>query len=113
LVSTCSPIRLPVDGGHWGVSIQLYEIIYRLIEDVEKALKGMLDRNSIETIVSHADVCRIPHFEIGNIAGCRVVDGGSVAVGRVLSRKSIHGSEISSLKHLQDDVEFVQGSNAG
>jgi translation initiation factor IF-2 len=95
-----------------GVSIRLYEIIYRLIEDVEKALKGMLEPELIETIVGHADVRAVFRIsKIGNIAGCRVVDGEIRRSGKIRvlrAGKSIHEGEISSLKHLQDDVREVR-----
>jgi len=59
-----------------GVSIRLYDIIYRLTEDIEKALKGMLEPEEKETILGHAEVRQIFRIsKVGNIAGCRVMDG--------------------------------------
>lgn len=59
-----------------GVSIRLYDIIYRLIEDVEKALKGMLAPVEKVTVTGHAEVRQIFHIsKVGNVAGCRVLDG--------------------------------------
>jgi translation initiation factor IF-2 len=95
-----------------GVSIRLYDIIYRLMEDVEKALKGMLGPVEKETITGHAEVRMVFHIsKIGNIAGCRVTDGEIRRNGkaRVLRGGTIiHESEISSLKHLQEDVREVR-----
>ncbi len=95
-----------------GVSIRLYDIIYRLMEDVEKALKGMLGPVEKETITGHAEVRMVFHIsKIGNIAGCRVTDGEirRNAKARVLRGGTIiHESEVSSLKHLQEDVREVR-----
>ena len=59
-----------------GVSIRLYDIIYRMVEDIEKALKGMLEPEEIETVIGHADVRAVFSIsKLGNIAGCYVTDG--------------------------------------
>ena len=101
-----------------GISIRLYDIIYRMLEDVEKALKGMLEPELRETIIGHADVRQIFRIsKIGNIAGCYILDGeirrGSKA--RVIRAGTvIHESEVSSLRHLQEDVREVrQGFECG
>lgn len=95
-----------------GVSIRIYDIIYRLTEDVEKALKGMLEPEEKVTIIGHADVRAVFHItKVGNIAGCRVIDGEirRNARMRVLRNgTSIHEGSISSLKHLQEDVREVR-----
>jgi len=95
-----------------GVSIRLYNIIYRLTEDVEKALKGMLEPELKETVIGHAEVRAIFRIsKVGNIAGCRVVDGElrRNAHIRVLRHgEVIHEGDIASLKHLQDDVREVR-----
>jgi translation initiation factor IF-2 len=95
-----------------GVSIRLYDIIYRLTEDIEKALKGMLEPEEKETVIGHAEVRAIFHIsKLGNIAGCRVTDGEVRRNAHI--RVLRHGQEvftghISSLKHLQDDVREVR-----
>ena len=95
-----------------GVSIRLYDIIYRLTEDVEKALKGMLEPEDKETIIGHAEVRALFRIsKLGNIAGCRVTDGElrRNARLRVLRHgENIHEGPISSLRHLQDDVREVR-----
>lgn len=95
-----------------GVSIRLYDIIYRLLEDVEKALKGMLEPEVRETVLGHAEVRTVFRIsKVGNIAGCRVIDGEIRRNGRVrLMRKGtmIYEGEISSLKHLQESVPEVR-----
>ena len=95
-----------------GVSIRLYDIIYRLIEDIEKALKGMLEPEEKVTILGHAEVRAVFHIsKLGNIAGCRVTDGEIRRNGRMRVLRGgeiIHESSVSSLKHLQEDVREVR-----
>lgn len=95
-----------------GVSIRFYNIIYRLTEDVEKALKGMLAPEEKVTVIGKAEVralFKIP--KIGKIAGCRVLEGEirRNAMMRVLRNgKMIYEGDISSLKHEKDDVREVR-----
>ena len=101
-----------------GVSIRQYDIIYRLTEDIEKALKGMLAPEEKENVLGHAEVRAVFRISrVGNIAGCRVIDGEirRNALIRVLrGGESLHEGEISSLKHHQDDVREVrQGFECG
>jgi translation initiation factor IF-2 len=101
-----------------GVSIREYEIIYRLTEDVEKALKGMLEPEETEVIIGHAEVRAIFRISrVGKIAGCYVLDGEihRNARMRVLrNEEPVFEGPISSLKHLQDDVKEVrQGFECG
>ena len=101
-----------------GVSIRLYEIIYRMIEDIEKALNGMLEPVEKETVLGHADVRRVFRISrVGNIAGCYIIDG---EMRRNSRAKVIRGGEIVatgdiiSLKHLQEDVKDLrQGFECG
>ncbi len=101
-----------------GVSIRLYDIIYRMIEDIEKALHGMLEPVEKETILGHAEVRRVFRIsKVGNIAGCYVTDGEIIrnTRGKVLRNGEIVAiGEISSIKHLQEDVkEMRQGFECG
>jgi translation initiation factor IF-2 len=95
-----------------GVSIRLYDIIYRLTEDVTKALKGMLEPEEKETIIGKAEVravFRIPR--VGNIAGSFVLEGEihRNSLARVYrGEEVIHEGELGSLKHHQDDVNEVR-----
>ena len=95
-----------------GVDIRLYDIIYRLTEDLEKALKGMLEPEEKETILGHAEVRAVFHIsKIGNIAGCLVTDGEIHRNAKVrVSRKGdiLYEGPISSFKHLQDAVREVR-----
>ncbi len=59
-----------------GVSIRLYDIIYRLTEDIEKALKGLLEPEIVENVIGHAEVREVFRIsKVGKIAGCHVLDG--------------------------------------
>ncbi len=101
-----------------GVSIRLYEIIYRLTEDIEKALKGMLAPTFREVVTGRAEVLAV--FSVskyGNIAGCKVVQGEIRRNGRVRvirNNTQIFEGEIASLKIVRDDVREVrQGFECG
>ncbi len=95
-----------------GISIRIYNIIYRLIEDVEKALRGMLEPEFQEKVIGKAEVLAVFKIsKVGMIAGCRVREGeirknSKVHVYR--NNEVIHSSEISSLKHEKDDVKEVK-----
>jgi translation initiation factor IF-2 len=101
-----------------GVSIRLYDIIYRLTEDIEKALKGMLEPEIKEKIIGKAEVRAVFKIsKIGNIAGCFITIGEfhRNARGRVLrGDKVMYEGELSSLKHYQEDEREVrQGFECG
>jgi translation initiation factor IF-2 len=95
-----------------GVSIRLYDIIYRLIEDIEKAIKGMLEPAFIQKTIGKAQVLAIfPVSKVGKISGCRVLDGEIRRNGKArLMRGSdlVYEGEISSLRHEKDDVREVR-----
>ncbi len=101
-----------------GVSVRLYDIIYRLTEDVEKALKGMLEPEFKETTVGKAEVLAVFHIsKLGNIAGCKVLQGelrrnGKIRVVR--GGKALYDGEMASLKREKEDVREVrQGFECG
>ncbi len=95
-----------------GVSIRSYDIIYRLTEDIEKALKGMLAPEEVETVIGHAEVRAVFSIsKLGKIAGCRVTDGEIRRNARLrVIRKgaALHEGNVTTLKHLQDDVREVK-----
>ncbi len=95
-----------------GVSIRLYDIIYRLTEDIEKALKGMLEPEEREAVIGHAEVRAVFRItKVGNIAGCRVQDGEIRRNARIRvfrNKQVLHEGYLTSLKHLQDDVREVR-----
>ncbi len=101
-----------------GVSIRLYDIIYRLTEDVEKALKGMLEPEFVEVPLGKAEIRAIFHVsKVGNIAGCRVLQGEVRRNARVRIMRNgekVFEGEIASLKHEREDVREVrQGFECG
>jgi translation initiation factor IF-2 len=95
-----------------GVDIRLYEIIYRLTEDIEKALKGMLAPEFVEKMLGKAQVLKvIPISKIGKIAGCRVTEGELRRNGKVRMKRGIDivfEGELSSLKHEKEDVREIR-----
>jgi translation initiation factor IF-2 len=101
-----------------GVSIRLYEIIYRMIEDIDKALKGMLEPEIKEVSVGQAQVRAIFTInKVGTIAGCRVTQGEvrrNTRIRVMRNGEKVFDGEISSLKHEKDDVKEVrQGFECG
>jgi translation initiation factor IF-2 len=95
-----------------GVSIRLYDIIYRLTEDIEKALKGMLQPEFKEMHLGKAQVLAVfPISKVGKIAGCRVLEGELRRNGKIrLTRGSdiVFEGEVASLRHEKDDVREVR-----
>lgn len=95
-----------------GVSIRQYTIIYRLIEDIEKAIKGMLEPEMLERTIGKARVLatfKVSKFDTA--AGCRVIDGEirRNAKIRVLRNDNvIFEGDIGSLKRGKDDVREVR-----
>ncbi len=103
---------------HEDVQIRLYTIIYELIEQVEESMEGLLEPDSKEIVIGHAEVRKV--FELSKgpaVAGCVVTDGRIARSARVrlLRRKAVqYEGRISSLKHFQDDVrEAKAGSECG
>jgi translation initiation factor IF-2 len=101
-----------------GVSIRLYDIIYRMTEDIEKALKGMLEPTFREISVGRALVQAVfAVSKVGNVAGCKVVQGEIRRNGRIRVMRAgevMHEGEIASLKIQRDDVREVrQGFECG
>ncbi len=103
---------------HANVQIKLYTIIYELIEQVEESMEGLLEPESKEAVIGHAEVRKL--FELSKgppVAGCLVTDGRIARSARVrlLRRKAVqYEGRISSLKHFQEDVrEAKAGSECG
>jgi translation initiation factor IF-2 len=101
-----------------GVSVRLYDIIYRMTEDLEKALKGMLAPEFRENIMGRADVIAVFKVtKLGFIAGCRVSQGElrRNARARVFhGGQKIYEGDIASLKREKEDVRDVhQGLDCG
>jgi translation initiation factor IF-2 len=95
-----------------GVDIRLYDIIYRLLEDVEKALKGMLAPEFSERMIGKAVVLRVFNLSKGtNVAGCRVTEGEIRRNGKIRAIRGkdiVYEGEVGSLKHEKEDVREVR-----
>ncbi len=95
-----------------GVSVRLYNIIYRLLEDLEKALTGMLAPSFTETVVGQAVVMAVFSIsKVGKIAGSKVTQGELRRNGKIRVIRNgevLHEGEMSSLKHMKDDVREVR-----
>lgn len=95
-----------------GVDLRLYRVIYQAIEDVEAAMKGLLDPVFEEKVIGHAEVRQIFKASgIGNIAGSYVLDGVfqrgcSVRITR--EGTQIFEGKLASLKRFKDDVKEVK-----
>ena len=101
-----------------GVDIRLYEIIYRMTEDIEKALKGMLAPVVVEKVVGRATVLQVfTASKFGKVAGCKVTDGELRRGARVRLYRGtdmIYEGDLSSLRHEKEDVKEVrQGFECG
>jgi len=101
-----------------GVDVRRYDIIYHLIEDVEKALNGLLEPVIIEVVDGHAEVRAV--FTVGKrdlIAGSYVTDGkmNRGALARIVrAGEMIHDANINSLKRFKDDArEVLTGFECG
>ena len=98
-----------------GVQIRLYQVIYDVLDDVKAAMEGMLEPEIRENTLGTAeirDIIRVP--KVGNIAGCRVLDGLVRRNARVrLIRDGVvfWNGELSSLKHFKDDVREIKAGN--
>ena len=93
------------------VDIRVYNVIYGLIDDVEKALKGLLEPTIIEVIEGHAEVRQV--FSAGKgakVAGCYVTEGKisrNLPVRVIRKGKVISDTSVASLRRFKDDVREV------
>ena len=95
-----------------GVDLRLYRVIYQAIEDVEAAMKGMLDPVFEEKVIGHAEVRQIFKASgVGNIAGSYVLDGifqRNCKVRITREGEQIFEGALASLKRFKDDVKEVK-----
>ena len=101
-----------------GVDIKLYRVIYEAIEDVEKALKGMLAPKISETYLGKAEVREVFKISgVGQVAGCYVTEGKILRSGKLrIYRDDVMITEgnVLQLKRFKDDVKEVsQGFECG
>jgi translation initiation factor IF-2 len=101
-----------------GIEIRYYDIIYNLVDDVKKAMSGLLAPTLRETMLGNAVILEVFKVsKVGNVAGCRVTDGTVERGANVrLIRDSVvvHQGKLSQLKRFKDDArEVVAGQECG
>ncbi len=93
-----------------GIDIRSYDIIYNIVDDVEKAMKGLLPPTYVEVLNGHAEVRVVFKTKAGIAAGSYVTDGNITrgAMVRVIRKgKAIYTSNVNSLKRFKDDAKEV------
>ena len=94
-----------------GVEIRYYNIIYDLVDDIKKAMSGLLAPTLRETTLGNAQILEIFIVsKVGKVAGCRVTDGKverGANVRLIRDNVVIHEGKLSQLKHFKDDVREV------
>ena len=100
------------------VDIRLYRVIYNVIEEIESAMKGMLEPTYKEVVIGHAEVRQTFHIsKVGTVAGCYVTDGKITrdAECRVIrDGVVVYEGKLDTLKRFKDDVrEVAQGFECG
>jgi translation initiation factor IF-2 len=101
-----------------GVEIRYYNVIYDLVDDVKKAMSGLLEPTTRETTLGNAQILQIFNIsKVGKVAGCRVTDGvvqRGANVRLIRDNVVIHEGKLAQLKHLKDDVrEVTAGHECG
>ncbi|RLC86121.1 MAG: translation initiation factor IF-2 [Chloroflexi bacterium] len=95
-----------------GVDIRTYDIIYKLIDEVDKALKGLLEPVYVDVVIGEAEVRAIFHIpKVGTVAGCYVRQGEARrnARARVFrDKEQLHDGHIRSLKRFEKDAREVR-----
>jgi translation initiation factor IF-2 len=94
------------------VDIRFYDVIYHALEDIEKAMVGMLEPTFEEKVIGTAEVRQTFHVpKVGTVAGCAVIDGRIERNAKVRVMRDgvvVYTGNISSLKRFKDDVKEVQ-----
>jgi len=101
-----------------GIEIRYYDIIYNLVDDVKKAMSGLLAPTLRETMLGNAVILEIFKVsKVGNIAGCRVTDGTverGANVRLIRDNVVVHQGKLSQLKRFKDDArEVAAGQECG
>ena len=101
-----------------GIEIRYYDIIYNLVDDVKKAMSGLLAPTLRETMLGNAVILEVFKVsKVGNVAGCRVTDGvveRGANVRLIRDNVVVHQGKLSQLKRFKDDArEVVAGQECG
>ena len=94
-----------------GVQVKLFSIIYELIDQVKEAMLGLLDPETRENVIGHAEVKEVFRLSSGKVGGCMVTNGrvARTARARVLRDKvTIYDGGFSTLRRFKDDVKEVK-----
>jgi translation initiation factor IF-2 len=95
-----------------GVEVRLYDIIYKMIDDVKLAMEGLLEPEYEEVVLGHAEVRNLFKFsKVGVIAGCFVKDGKLVRGAKIRVFRGpdkIYEGKLETLKRFKDDVKSVE-----
>jgi translation initiation factor IF-2 len=101
-----------------GIEIRYYNIIYDLVDDVKKAMSGLLAPTLRETMLGNALILEVFNIsKVGKVAGCRVTDGTverGANVRLIRDNVVVHEGKLSTLKRFKDEVkEVVSGQECG
>jgi len=95
-----------------GIEIRYYNIIYDLVDDVKKAMSGLLAPTLRETMLGNAEILEVFNIsKVGKVAGCRVTDGTverGANVRLIRDNVVVHEGKLSTLKRFKDEVKEVQ-----
>src|SRR3569623_2045743 len=95
-----------------GIEIRYYNIIYDLVDDIKKAMSGLLAPTLRETMLGNASILEIFNIsKVGKVAGCRVTDGTverGANVRLIRDNVVVHEGKLSTLKRFKDEVKEVQ-----
>src|SRR6202007_2955625 len=101
-----------------GIEIRYYNIIYDLVDDIKKAMSGLLAPTLRETMLGNAQILEVFNIsKVGKVAGCRVTDGTverGANVRLIRDNVVVHEGKLSTLKRFKDEVkEVVAGQECG
>lgn len=94
-----------------GVQIKLYSIIYELLDQVKEAMAGLLEPETREQVIGHAEIKKVFDLTKGRVAGCLVTDGRMQRTARARvtrDRMPIYDGGFHTLRRFQDDVKEVR-----
>jgi translation initiation factor IF-2 len=94
-----------------GIQIKLYSIIYELLDQVKEAMAGLLEPETREQVIGHAEIKKVFDLTKGRVAGCLVTDGRMQRTARARvtrDRMPIYDGGFHTLRRFQDDVKEVR-----
>ncbi len=101
-----------------GVQVRTYRVIYEIIDDIKKALEGMLEPEEVEEVLGRAEIKKIYNISgVGTIAGCAVINGTVKRNGRarvIRDSRIVYDGKLAALRRFKDDVsEVASGYECG